>query len=59
MLVNQQISKLAGVGIEKANEIQDVMLSEALLDFSQASTGEYKKAIIMAQYFIENGKRWE
>ena len=57
--ITQEISNLAKVSVEKANEIHDVLLTEALIDFSQATTREYKKAISLANFFIDNGRSWE
>lgn len=54
-----QIRELAPVSIDKATEIHDVLLSEALIDFSEATTRELKKAITLASWFIENGRSWE
>lgn len=55
----QEISAIANVSIEKAIEIDDVLLSEALIDFSEATAREYKKAVNLAIWFIENGRSWE
>jgi hypothetical protein len=55
----QQISAVANVSIDKAVEIDDVLLSEALIDFSEATTREFKKAVNLAIWFIENGRSWE
>jgi len=59
MATTQRISTLANVSIDKAQEIHDVLLTEALIDFSEATTREYKKAITLATWFIENGRSWE
>lgn len=59
MTTTEQIGKLANVSAERASEIHEVLLSEALIDFSQATTRQFKMAITLAEYFIENGKRWE
>jgi hypothetical protein len=59
MANTQHISKLAKVSIEKAEEIHEVLLTEALIDFSEATTREYKKAISLATWFIDNGRSWE
>ena len=59
MTTTQNISQLAGVSIEIAEEILEVLLSEALIDFSEATTREYNKAIVLATWFIENGRSWE
>ena len=59
MNTTQQISTLAQVSINKAQEIHDVLLTEALIDFSEATAREYKKAISLATWFIDNGRSWE
>jgi hypothetical protein len=59
MNTTHEISKLAKVSIDKAQEIHDVLLTEALIDFSEATTREYKKAISLATWFIDNGRSWE
>jgi hypothetical protein len=59
MNTTQQISTIAKVSIDKAQQIEDVLLSEALIDFSEATTREYKKAITLASWFIDNGMSWE
>jgi DNA polymerase III gamma/tau subunit len=59
MNTTQQISTLAQVSIDKAQEIHDVLLTEALIDFSEATAREYKKAISLATWFIDNGRSWE
>jgi len=59
MNTTQQISTLAQGSINKAQEIHDVLLTEALIDFSEATTREYKKAISLATWFIDNGRSWE
>ena len=43
MTTTQHISTLAKVSMDKAQEIHDVLLTEALIDFSEATTREYKK----------------
>jgi hypothetical protein len=59
MTTTQQISTLAKVSMNKAEEIHDVLLTEALIDFSEATTREFKKAISLATWFIDNGRSWE
>jgi hypothetical protein len=59
MTTTQHISTLAKISIGKAEEIHEVLLTEALIDFSEATTREYKKAITLATWFIENGRSWE
>lgn len=59
MVITQQISTLARVSIDQATEIHDVLLSEALIDFSEATTRELKNAITLASWFIENGRSWQ
>lgn len=59
MVITQQISTLAKVSIDQATEIHDVLLTEALIDFSEATTRELKKAITLASWFIDNGRSWE
>ncbi len=59
MNTTQEISNLAKVSIYQATEIHDVLLSEALLDFSEATTREFKNAIKLATLFINNGRSWE
>ena len=59
MANTQHISKLAKVSIEKAEEIHEVLLTEALIDFSEATTRQFKQAINLATWFIDNGRSWE
>ena len=59
MAITEQISTLAKVSIDQAAEIHDVLLTEALIDFSEATAREYKKAISLATWFIDNGRSWE
>lgn len=59
MTTTQQIGKVAGVDIDKAQEIHEVLLSEALIDFSEATSREFKTAVSLATWFIDNGKTWE
>ena len=59
MATTEQISTLANVSIDKAQEIHDVLLTEALIDFSEATAREFKKAISLATWFIDNGRSWE
>jgi hypothetical protein len=59
MNTTQEISTIANVGADKAQEIYDVLLSEALVDFSEIGTRAYKKAINLAIWFIDNGRSWE
>jgi hypothetical protein len=59
MTTTQQIGKVAGVDIDKAQEIHEVLLSEALIDFSEATSRELKTAVSLATWFIDNGKTWE
>ena len=59
MAITEQISTLAKVSIDKAEEIHEALLTEALVDFSEATTREPKKAITLATWFIDNGRSWE
>lgn len=59
MTTTQRISKMAGVDIDQAEAIHEVLLSEALIDFSEATSREFKTAVSLAAWFIHNGKSWE
>lgn len=59
MATTQHISKLAKVSIDRAEEIHEVLLTEALIDFSEATAREFKTAISLATWFIDNGRSWE
>jgi len=59
MAITEQISTLAKVSIDQAAEIHDVLLTEALIDFSEATTRQFKQAINLATWFIDNGRSWE
>jgi hypothetical protein len=54
-----EIQNIAKVSLEEALEIQDTIDSEALLDWSEATTREMAKATRIAQAFIANGRSWE
>ena len=55
----QELATFAKVSIAQAEKIHEVLLSEGLIDFSQATTSEYRKAILLAAWFIYNGRSWE
>ena len=55
----QDIMKTAKVSESQAVELEQVLMSEALLDWSECSQAQFKKAIKLAQMFIANGKSWE
>lgn len=54
----QQIMEL-GFTEAKATEIEDVIDSEWLLDWSECTMREFKAAVRVANEFIANGKSWE
>jgi len=51
--------QVAKVTESEATLIVDVIDREWLLDWSECTTGQFKKAIKLAQQFIANGKSWE
>jgi hypothetical protein len=55
----QDIMKTAKVSESQAVELEQVLMSEALLDWSECTTAQFRKAIKLAQMFIANGKSWE
>jgi 3-phosphoglycerate kinase len=55
----QDIMKTAKVSQSEATLIEDVIGKEWLLDWSECTTAQFKKAIKQAQAFIANGMRWE
>jgi hypothetical protein len=55
----QDIVKTAKVSVAEATLIEDVIGKEWLLDWSECSTAQFKKAIKLAQQFIANGMSWE
>ena len=55
----QDIMKTAKVSESEAVQLEQVLMTEALLDWSECTTAQFKKAIKLAQSFIANGKSWE
>ena len=53
------ISKMMKVNTTQAQEIAEVVQTEDLLDWSEATSAQYRKAFKLAQVFIANGKSWE
>jgi hypothetical protein len=53
------IMKIMKVTTSQAKEIAEVVETEALLDWSEATSAQYRKAFKLAQAFIANGKSWE
>jgi hypothetical protein len=53
------IIEVAKVSEAEARLIQDVIDKEWLLDWSECSTAQLRKAIKQAQAFIANGMSWE
>lgn len=53
------IMELAKVSQSEAKEIEEVINNEWLLDWSECSTAQFKKAIRLAQQFIDNDYSWE
>lgn len=54
-----QIIKIMKVTESEAVEIGKVVDSQWLLDWSEASSPQYKQAFKLAQLFISNGYSWE
>jgi hypothetical protein len=56
-----QIQEIVNIGYtpETAQEIEDVINSQWLLDWSECTTREFKAAVKIAAAFIANGKSWE
>jgi hypothetical protein len=54
-----EIADIAKVNLQEASEIYEVLLSEYLIDFSEATMREFKQAIKFASTFIANGHSWE
>jgi 3-phosphoglycerate kinase len=55
----QDIMETAKVSQSEATLIEDVIGKEWLLDWSECTTAQFKKAIKQAQTFIANGMSWE
>ena len=55
----QDIMATAKVSQAEAVELQEVIMNEDLLDWSECTTAQFKKAINLAQTFIAHGKSWE
>jgi 3-phosphoglycerate kinase len=55
----QDIMETAKVSQSEAALIEDVIGKEWLLDWSECTTAQFKKAIKQAQAFIANGMSWE
>ena len=55
----ERISLWTGVSLIDAIEIRNVMDSEALIDWSEATEDEFTDAIGLARTFIRNGRSWE
>ena len=55
----QDIMATAKVSQTDAVELQEVIMNEDLLDWSECTTAQFKKAIKLAQTFIAHGKSWE
>ena len=53
------IMKMMKVTTSQAKEIAEVVQTEDLLDWSEATSVQYRKAFKLAQAFIANGKSWE
>jgi hypothetical protein len=51
--------KTAKVSESEAVQLEQVLMTEALLDWSECTTTQFKKAIKLAQQFIANGKSWD
>jgi 3-phosphoglycerate kinase len=55
----QDIMETAKVSQSEATLIEDVIGKEWLLDWSECTTAQFKRAIKKAQTFIANGMSWE
>jgi hypothetical protein len=55
----QDTMQVAKVTQSEATLIVDVIDREWLLDWSECTTAQFKKAIKQAQQFISNGMSWE
>jgi hypothetical protein len=55
----QDIMETAKVSESEATLIEDVIGKEWLLDWSECTTAQFKRAIKKAQAFIANGMSWE
>jgi hypothetical protein len=55
----QDTMQVAKVTQSEATLIVDVIDKEWLLDWSECTTAQFKKAIKQAQQFISNGMSWE
>ena len=53
------IMKMMKVSTSEAKAIAEVVETEALLDWSEATSSQYRKAFKLAQAFIANGNSWE
>jgi uncharacterized protein YPO0396 len=55
----QDIMQIAKVTEAEAKTIVDVIDREWLVDWSECTNAQFKKAIKLAQSFIANGMSWE
>ena len=55
----EEITFWTGVSLMEATDIRNVMDSEALIDWSEATESEFIAAVGIARDFIRNGRRWE
>jgi len=55
----QDTMQVAKVTQSEATVIVDVIDREWLLDWSECTTAQFRKAIKQAQQFIANGMSWE
>ena len=53
------IMEMMKITTSEAYEIAEVVQIEDLLDWSEASITQYRKAFKLAQAFIANGNSWE
>lgn len=59
--MNNAVERIAfwtGVSLIDAIEIRNVMDSEALIDWSEATDNELIYSIGLAKEFIDNGRKW-
>lgn len=56
--VVERISLWTGVSLIDAIEIRNVMDSEALIDWSEATEEELISSVGLAREFIRNGRKW-
>ena len=53
------IMEMMKITTSEAYEIAEVVQTEDLLDWSEATAAQYKTAFRLAQQFIANGMSWE